>query len=236
MYYCQSRYYVPEIYRWLNIDNANFLKEDDINKLNLFVYCSNNPVMGMDNDGHFAISALFIGALISLAATAFKDYRNDGEFFNGDVTAWEYVGSTVAGALGGAAGQAGHVLTRIGGAVCPEIIGGAISENVNYSWESLRDNIVTGIVASGMAESLTIVGKRVGKSIFSKGCANASKKGQKELAKFVKSGGTFNVTNPSALNVLNKVDRFAYAFNKMKNITGNFYGFVVGSFGNLINW
>ena len=51
MYYCQSRYYVPELYRWLNIDNANFLKEDDINKLNLFVYCANNPVVNLDKEG-----------------------------------------------------------------------------------------------------------------------------------------------------------------------------------------
>ena len=51
MYYCQSRYYVPELYRWLNIDNANFLEEDDINKLNLFVYCANNPVVNLDKEG-----------------------------------------------------------------------------------------------------------------------------------------------------------------------------------------
>jgi len=40
----------------VNIDNANFLKEDDINKLNLFVYCANNPVMGIDSLGNLAIS------------------------------------------------------------------------------------------------------------------------------------------------------------------------------------
>ena len=65
MYYCQSRYYIPELYRWLNIDNANFLEVDDINKLNLFVYCSNNPVMGIDNDGHFSfLKCLAVGAAI----------------------------------------------------------------------------------------------------------------------------------------------------------------------------
>ena len=79
MYYCQSRYYVPELYRWLNIDNANFLKEDDINKLNLFVYCSNNPVMGIDKDGHFAILATLLiagtvmGAISGFGITAGKE-------------------------------------------------------------------------------------------------------------------------------------------------------------------
>ena len=79
MYYCKSRYYVPELYRWLNIDNANFLKEDDINKLNLFVYCSNNPVMYFDGSGHFAILATLLiagtvmGAISGFGFTAGKE-------------------------------------------------------------------------------------------------------------------------------------------------------------------
>lgn len=46
MYYCQSRYYVPDWCRWLNADNPNFLEPQSLNSLNLFAYCGNDPVNG----------------------------------------------------------------------------------------------------------------------------------------------------------------------------------------------
>ena len=39
MYYCKLRYYVPELYRWLTIDNPNYLDTYNINGLNLYTYC-----------------------------------------------------------------------------------------------------------------------------------------------------------------------------------------------------
>ncbi len=51
MYYCQTRYYVPSWRRWLNYDNPSFLEFDNINGMNLFAYCCNNPVMFLDSSG-----------------------------------------------------------------------------------------------------------------------------------------------------------------------------------------
>lgn len=51
MYYCKSRYYVPEWGRWLNYDSANFLNIENINCLNLYCYCQNNPISYYDEDG-----------------------------------------------------------------------------------------------------------------------------------------------------------------------------------------
>lgn len=51
MYYCKSRYYVPEWGRWLNYDSANFLDIENINGLNLYCYCQNNPISYYDEDG-----------------------------------------------------------------------------------------------------------------------------------------------------------------------------------------
>ena len=45
MYYCNSRYYVPFWYRWLNGDHIGYLNPEDINGMNLFAYCENNPIM-----------------------------------------------------------------------------------------------------------------------------------------------------------------------------------------------
>ena len=189
--------------------------------------------MGMDPTGHIAISALIIGLVVGVAATGLKDYLNDGKIFNGDVSGWEYFGSAVSGILGGAAGQAGNILVRIVGTIGSEIVGGLISENVNYSWNSLKNNIITGLVSVGIAEGLSIVGKRIAKSIYSHGFANASKNGQKELSIFLKSSGKFKVTNKTALNVLDNVDNFISSFELIKGFSGNFYSFTVGAFGNI---
>ncbi len=59
MYYCESRYYVPQWCRWLNGDSIGFLDSEDIHGMNLFAYCNNNPVMWIDPTGHFIISTLF---------------------------------------------------------------------------------------------------------------------------------------------------------------------------------
>ena len=52
MYYCQTRYFVPEWGRWLNADSPNFLQFDNINGMNLFAYCSNDPIMYFDINGY----------------------------------------------------------------------------------------------------------------------------------------------------------------------------------------
>ena len=65
MYYCQTRYYVPEWGRWLNADHASFLQFDNINGMNLFAYCGNSPVMYADPRGEFVFGiSVLIGALI----------------------------------------------------------------------------------------------------------------------------------------------------------------------------
>ena len=64
MYYCHTRYYVPEWCRWLNSDNIVFL-ENNAPTINLFRYCTNNPVSLIDEDGTLALSLSLIGLVIS---------------------------------------------------------------------------------------------------------------------------------------------------------------------------
>ena len=44
LYYCKSRYYDPEVGRWLSIDHIAYLDVESIGGLNLYAYCGNNPV------------------------------------------------------------------------------------------------------------------------------------------------------------------------------------------------
>ncbi len=56
-YYLKSRYYAPNIYRFLNTDDTAFLAlAADILDANLFIYCGNDPVDGSDRNGYLYIS------------------------------------------------------------------------------------------------------------------------------------------------------------------------------------
>ncbi len=52
-YYVSSRYYDPEIGRWINADDIAYLGTGGLTSYNLFAYCGNNPVMGYDPYGTF---------------------------------------------------------------------------------------------------------------------------------------------------------------------------------------
>lgn len=91
--------------RFISPDDVGYLDPTSINGLNLYCYCGNDPVNRYDPSGHFAISALIIGAIIGAVVgfgiAAYIDYQDDGEIFNGSVKWYDYLGATV---LGGAIG------------------------------------------------------------------------------------------------------------------------------------
>lgn len=51
-YYLKSRYYNPEMHRFVINDNPLFMKYKELNGLNLYCYCSNNPVSRSDIEGY----------------------------------------------------------------------------------------------------------------------------------------------------------------------------------------
>ena len=68
LFYCNSRYYSPELCRWISPDSIEYLDPQSINGLNLYAYCGNDPVNRFDPSGHAAISllaGLIIGGLVS---------------------------------------------------------------------------------------------------------------------------------------------------------------------------
>ena len=65
LYFLQTRYYDPEIGRFITIDDISYLAPDTINGLNLYAYCNNNPVMNVDPEGNSSVSMSTIIDILS---------------------------------------------------------------------------------------------------------------------------------------------------------------------------
>ena len=67
-YFLQSRYYDPEVGRFLNMDSIEYADPESVNGINLYSYCINDPVNYIDPFGTFVISGslMFLGGLALL--------------------------------------------------------------------------------------------------------------------------------------------------------------------------
>ena len=71
LYYISSRYYDPETRRFLNADDPDVLEiQSDLQDKNLYVYCDNNPVVRVDEDGAVWQLALAGGGTMATGSLA----------------------------------------------------------------------------------------------------------------------------------------------------------------------
>lgn len=61
LYYVLSRYYSPELCRFINPDSIIDIR--GLNTLNPYAYCGNNPVNNEDSNGHFFVGAI-VGGIV----------------------------------------------------------------------------------------------------------------------------------------------------------------------------
>ena len=97
LYFLKTRYYDPEIGRFITIDDLSYLDPESINGLNLYAYCGNNPVMNIDPSGH-SFTAILIGLAVSFLVTW---------------AAGEIFGHQLVGGIGSAAGGVSAIATGI---------------------------------------------------------------------------------------------------------------------------
>ncbi len=181
LFYCNSRYYSPELCRFISPDSIEYLDPQSINGLNLYCYCMNNPIMYADPSGHSVILAMLIGAGIGLvvglgsqlASDVISNVITNGfDFSEWEMSSWQtYLGAGLGGAIGGA-------LTPFLGPVATGFITGASStvismglSNVtgaaNYSLgeiiaTSLLIGSVSGVTA-GILDNIKIPGINSGR-------------------------------------------------------------------------
>jgi RHS repeat-associated protein len=117
LYYLKARYYDPETGRFINADSIGVFDEtrNDINGLNLYAYCANNPVMLHDPTGQ-----LF--GWIKKAVNAVGNWIHD----NKEIILTVSVIAAVIALTVATAGVGGIVAGAVGGGLMGSIIGGAV--------------------------------------------------------------------------------------------------------------
>ena len=136
MYYCQTRYFVPEWGRWLNADSPNFLQFDNINGMNLFAYCNNSPVMYSDPSGQIGLSFIFFSMLIGGLIGGALSYA---EASKANLTGWDKLLATLGGVIFGAATSGAFAL------------GGAAVVGLTVAGKAISGVTLFGIATFGTA-------------------------------------------------------------------------------------
>ena len=101
-YYLQTRYYDPQIGRFLNMDGLEYLDPETVGGLNLYAYCNCNPVMYVDPEGTlfgFIFWGMLIGALVVGTIGAICEGT---EAYNNGARGWDVVEAAAEGFFEGA--------------------------------------------------------------------------------------------------------------------------------------
>ena len=133
LYYLQSRYYDPEVGRFINADA--FASTDISSPLstNMFAYCENNPVANLDSDGEsptLAIMAIggLVGAGINFVSSIISQKQMNG--------AVNLKSAAVAAATGFVSGAiSASPLGRVG-----QIIAGGVTSGLSYAADCAVNN------------------------------------------------------------------------------------------------
>ena len=142
LFYCNSRYYSPELCRFISPDSIEYLDPSSIPGLNLYCYCHNNPICYYDPSGHIALwllCGIILGAIGLIGGGIYAGVKSS----RAGNTGWDVVGDVALGGL-------------IGGAIgftVGALIGAGISGALTGSFASpVKDVIAGGIRIYQMAK------------------------------------------------------------------------------------
>ena len=121
-YYLQSRYYDPEIGRFINAD-GQLNQQERISGYNLFAYCNNDPINMIDSDGKFPFLAITaaIGAAVGAVVGGIRAAKAGKSVWKGALK-----GAAIGGLVGlGAGAVAGALLAGSAAASVASVVIGA---------------------------------------------------------------------------------------------------------------
>lgn len=135
LYFLKTRYYDPEVGRFISPDSIEYLDPETINGLNLYAYCNNNPVSNVDPNGnkwwHWFLGVV---AVVALAAVVVASAVLTGGT------------SLVAIGIGFAIGSAASVVTQ---GISNVINGNIFFQNIN-----IATVLISGLAGAAFATGL----------------------------------------------------------------------------------
>ena len=164
LYYLNARYYDPEIGRFISPDSIEYINAEDINGLNFYAYCLNNPVISADPSGRLSFIILFAAAFIGFALSFIISVVSQAVFNNGQVN---WVNALIDGAFGAVSSLLfmvpglGPITTGIinaglsfaNGVITTSIDKGGLSELSTADWISITISAAVSGVVSGVARN-----------------------------------------------------------------------------------
>ena len=117
LYYLQTRYYDPELGRFISADDLSYLGAGgELLGYNLFAYCGNNPVNRTDPDGTDWQDVFAVGIIVAATGLIILATISTG----GGALVFAGAGGTVAAATSAVAAEVGSAMVCTGTAVAVE--------------------------------------------------------------------------------------------------------------------
>ena len=145
LYCLGSRYYDPEVGRFVNADDTDviFAKPQELGNKNLYAYCDNNPVAREDYAGEFPIPCI-VGAVVGAAVSGFSYVLTSG----GEIDGVELAKSCLVGAISGALAPLEPVRSIKKGYLAVASVINGINTAINTDGD-IPTRIVCGIIEGG---------------------------------------------------------------------------------------
>lgn len=160
LYYLNSRYYSPEIGRFINADAI--IKDLSTNSLstNMYSYCKNNPIIHSDKNGQWAIfddiAAGIVGLFVGVGSQLITDVTTSVISGSWQFSSWEtYAGAAIGGIVGGITTlYAGPVIGAAVGAGTSTLVGQTL-ENITGKEERSFSEIATNTIIDATIGAVT---------------------------------------------------------------------------------
>ncbi len=202
-YQLTSRFYDPEVGRFLNADDLSLLMETDSGVVdkNLYAYCDGNPVMRKDKEGDiWQIGAAFIGAVVGAAFEAASQLSENGKITN-------------VGSIAAAAGT-GALSAVIPYKAIPTLVAGVGTFIQSFTSAKKKDGtaISNALLDAGVAAGLTFVCGKTLKSKNTKDIIKKAKKTAKDLKRIARNNRIYKAAKAGFRSYMSSKFYFFYHY------------------------